>query len=78
LVVVLLGNLSTVPVFIKANLLKEPDFKLIGFQGLSQTFFLESSVIHLTFIRIKLSTITREDILEDYFMGGGGGGMFKK
>jgi hypothetical protein len=42
-------------------------FKLIRFQGYSQTLFLVSSAVYLAFIRIDLSTITREDNL-----GGGG------
>jgi hypothetical protein len=35
--------------------------------------FLVVFVEYLTFIGIDLSTITREDTLEDYFFGEGGG-----
>jgi hypothetical protein len=56
------------PVFIKTICSKKLILKLIRFQGYSQTSFLVSSAVYLTFLRIDLSTITREDTL-----GWGGG-----
>jgi hypothetical protein len=47
--------------FHKANLLEKLILKLIRFQGYSQTSFLVSLAVYLTFIRINLSTIARED-----------------
>jgi len=58
----------TEPVFIKPICKKKLIFKLISFQGYSQTSFLVSLVVYLTFIRIDLSTITQEEI----YLGGRG------
>ncbi len=49
----------------KDDLLKKKKLKLIR----SQMSFLVFFVVYLTFIRIDLSTITREHILENYFFG---------
>jgi hypothetical protein len=47
----------------KANLLKKLILKLIRFQGYAQTF-LGSLAVYLTFIRINLSTIRREETIK--------------
>ncbi len=46
----------------KANFLRKLFLKMIRFQGYSQTSFLVSLAVYLAFIRIDLSTITRETV----------------